>query len=87
MTINKWQKKYCEVYYKGKVPKSKIGKYEYDLLGDVKDYVIVTYDNGKRVELEVTLDECDIPNNKINVETLASNLRFWKFNGFLVQTR
>ena len=85
--MNNWQKKYCEGYYGGKAPKTKVGKIEFDLLGKVKDYVAVTLEDGRKNEYKVTLDDCDIPNGKISVEVLAANLRLWAFRGFKIETR
>lgn len=84
--MNKWQQKYCDVYYNGKAPRTKVGKQEFELLGKMKDFVSVDY--GNRVEkYEITLDDCNMPEGRIDVRVLASNLRFWLFvKGFKVST-
>ena len=94
--MNKWQEKYCAEYYSGKKPRSKVGKEEFELLGKVKEYVVVVFPdftgaNGfKPAHTEtykVTLDDCNIPEGKISVPVLASNLRLWVSRGYKIVTR
>lgn len=90
--MNKWQKKYCDEYYKGKIPNTKQGKETVALLGDVKDTIIVEFPKTKEkpAHIEtyiVTEDDCDIPNGKISVSVLVSNLVFWKFRGYKVTSK
>ena len=85
--MNRFQQKYCDTCYEGKKPKDKIGKLEFELLGNMKSNRIRVRHpafsfpgfetSPERVEELVVNEECDIPNGKINVEVLASNLRFW----------
>ena len=94
--MNKWQKKYCDEYYDGKKPRTKSGKEEFELLGKVKEYVIVEFPgfndtNGFKPahteEYKVTLDDCNIPNGKISVCVLASNLSLWISRGYNIRTK
>lgn len=82
--MNKYQKIYCDIYYNGKMPKTKIGKEEFNLLGKCENFVTVNYGEkfGNKVETYWISDECNMPEGKIDVHTLASNLRFWTFKGF-----
>lgn len=84
--MNKWQKIYCDEYYNGKIPRNKIGKEEFELLGNVKEKVIVHFPAftgatgfiPERTEtLIVTEKECNVPKGIISVSVLASNLRLW----------
>lgn len=84
--MNKWQKKYCDEYYKGKMPRSKQGKADVELLGTIKDEVTV-YFPDRTETLVVTEDECDIPNGKISVLVLVSNLNLWLSRGLKVTTK
>ena len=90
--MNKWQEKYCEEYYDGKMPRSKQGKYEFELLGKIKDTVTVEFPefNGKSAHAEtytVTEDDCNIPEGKISVCVLASNLTLWLSRGQKITTK
>lgn len=94
--MNKWQKKYCDEYCGGKKPRSKSGLAEFNMLGNIKDYVIVNFPdfNGENgftpahtETYKVTLDDCDIPNGKISVTVLASNLTLWASRGYTIQTK
>ena len=90
--MNKWQKKYCDEYYKGKEPKTQSGKQEFNLLGQIREVVVVKFpeSNGKPARTEkytVTEDDCDIPNGKISVFVLASNVRLWLAKGYEVTTK
>ena len=93
--MNKWQKKYCDEYYNGKKPRSKVGKEEYELLGQVKEKVIVEFPdfNGANgfipahTEIyEVTEDYCNIPEGKISATVLAGNLSLWLSRGYNIKT-
>lgn len=94
--MNQWQQKYCDIYYSGKKPRSKVGKEEFELLGQVKNYVTIEFPdfhgaNGFQPAhsetYEVTLDACDMPNGKISVSVLASNLRLWTSRGYKITTK
>lgn len=92
LKMNKWQKIYCDGLYNGKVPKTKRGKEEFELLGNIKSTVTVDFPerNDKPARTDtyiVTEDDCDIPNGKISVSVLASNLSFWSFNGYKVTSQ
>lgn len=84
--MNKWQKKYCDKHYGGNLPRSKQGKEQLELLGAIKDTVTVEFPNRTETYI-VTEDDCDIPNGKISVSVLASNLVHWKLRGFKVTTK
>ena len=84
--MNKWQKVYCNKHYKGKVPTTKIGKEEFELLGSIKKTVTVELPSETKTFL-VTETECNIPEGKISVSVLASNLRVWKLKGYKVTTK
>lgn len=93
--MNKWQKQYCDEYYKGKTPRDSVGKEEFTLLGDVRSHVCVSFPAFKGLHgetpahdetYEVTLTECDMPNGKISARVLAANLRLWLSRGYAVKT-
>lgn len=83
--MNKWQKIYCETYYNGKLPRTNKGKAEYEMLGLIKDAVIVHFPDGPQT-LRVTEDDCNIPEGRISVRVLASNLTLWQDRGYKIQT-
>ena len=94
--MNNWQKVYCDTYYDGKLPKDKSGKEDMKLLGQIKSKVIVEFPdfngvNGfKPAHTEtyvVTENECDMPNGKISVSMLISNLNLWISRGYKVATK
>lgn len=90
--MNKWQKKYCDEYYNGKMPRSKVDKKKFELLGLVKDVVIVEFPecNGHPAHTEtlvVTEDDCNIPEGIISVSVLASNLILWTSRGYKITTK
>lgn len=87
--LNKWQQHYIEVYYDGKLPRSKSGKLELELLGMVDTGVTVHFpDFGKTPahteSFRVSLDECHMPNGIISVEVLSSNLSLWTQRGYRI---
>lgn len=83
--MNEYQKIYCDTYYGGKKPRTKIGKHEYELLGNIKSYVIVNLPGGPK-ELKVTSYDNNIPEGIISVCTLATNLTLWLSRGYKVTT-
>ena len=92
--MNEYQKKYLDIYYDGKQPRSKVGKEELALLGNLRsDKIRVHFPEFNGInglipahseEYRIT-DECNMPEGKINVETLASNLRLWTFRGHKIE--
>ena len=93
--MNKWQEKYCNEYYNGKKPRSKQGKLELELLGQVKEKIIVEFPEFNGVngyipahteKYEVTEDYCNLPEGKISVPILASNLSLWTSRGYIIKT-
>ena len=90
--MNKWQQVYCDTYYKGKMPRSKQGKADVELLGKIKSQVRVEFPefNNEPARTEtyiVTENECDIPNKKISVSVLVSNLNLWLSRGYKISTK
>jgi len=83
--MNRWQTKYCDKYYNGKMPRSKQGKADIELLGQIKDTITVELPS-ETVTLVVTEDDCDIPNGKISVAVLISNLNLWLSRGHKITT-
>ena len=84
--MNRWQTKYCNEYFNGKAPNTARGKQDFELLGMVKSTVTVVLPD-KAVTYIVTEDECDMPNGKISVSVLASNLTFWLSRGYKITTK
>lgn len=91
--MNKWQKVYCDIYHNGKTPRSKSGKEDLALLEDIKEKVIVTFPERQSVNgiipehtetLIVTETDCNIPEGRISVSVLVSNLKLWKARGHKV---
>lgn len=94
--MNKWQKKYVEKCCGGRKPRTNDEKTELALLGKVKDYIIIDFPNystpdgmvkAHREKYLVTMSDCDIPNGKMSVSILATNLRIWLSRGYSVCTR
>lgn len=94
--MNKWQQKYCDEYYNGKMPRSKHGKADMELLGKIKDTVTVEFPdfNGANGFIPahtdtyvVTEDDCNIPQGRISVTVLISNLNLWISRGYKITTK
>ena len=90
-TLNKWQEAYLRIYYDGKMPRNKEGKKELEVLGGMKEKVIIDFpamgEKPAHTEEYIIRDgDCDMPNGYISVEILASNLTYWNFRGFTVRT-
>ena len=96
MNMNKWQKVYCDTYYKGSFPQTKEGIYDMGLLSGIKNRVAVEHPDFNGIHgfvpahteiLTVTENECDIPNGKISVTVLVGNLRLWMSRGYKIYTQ
>lgn len=94
--LNKWQKVYCDTYYKGKFPQTKDGIYDIGLLSGIKNRVAVEHPDFNGIHglvpahteiLTVTENDCDIPNGKISVAVLIGNLRLWMSRGYKIYTQ
>lgn len=85
--MNKWQTAYCNEYYDGKKPRTKTGKEKLELLGQVKETVTVEFPDGRTETYTVTENDCDMPNGKISVSVLASNLVLWTERGYKITTK
>lgn len=85
--MNKWQTVYCNEDYNGKAPRTKIGKEKLELLGQVKETVTVEFPEGRAETYIVTENDCDMPNGKISVSVLASNLVLWTARGYKITTK
>ena len=84
--MNKWQTIYCNTYYNGKKPNTKVGKQEFELLAQVKSEVTVEFSD--QIETyKVTETKDDMPNGLISVCTLSGNLRLWLYRGLKVTTK
>lgn len=83
--MNRWQQYYCDELYEGKMPRNKIGKCEFDLLGKCSDIIKVDFPRGSEI-YTITLNECNMPKGKIDVLTLAANLRLWAARGWSMTT-
>ena len=79
-SLNKWQQKYIDVYYKGRMPRDKAGKQELALLGNLKSDKIRVHFSDKTEEYVIT-EECNMPEGKVSVEVLSSNLSLWTARG------
>ena len=89
---NRWQKYYRNTLYGGRMPGSKTGKTEYELLGNVRKTVTVHFPErvlptGKTEperdeKYTVTLDDCNMPEGRISVEVLSANLTLWTLRGY-----
>ena len=85
--MNKWQQIFIDQWYNGKVPQTKSGRRQVDLLGYMKKHVKVEYGDGKVEDLLITEDDVNIPEGKIDVIHLAQNLIFWvDVRGFKVSS-
>ena len=84
--MNRWQEVYCNEYHNGKMPRTKQGKADVELLGKVKSQVRVEFPDRTET-LIVTENDCDIPNGKISVSVLISNLNLWLSRGYKISTK
>lgn len=93
--MNKWQQKYCDEYFNGKKPRSKRDKEAFELLGLMKDTVTIEFPgfNGANGYIPshtetyvITEDDGNIPEGKISVTILASNLCLWTSRGYKIST-
>lgn len=82
--MNKHQKIYCDTYYNGKIPRTNKGKAEYEMLGLITDAIVVYFPDGPKT-FRVTEDDCNIPEGRISVRVLASNLTLWNSRGYKIQ--
>ena len=91
--MNEWQKHYVNELYDGKKPRSKRGKLELELLGKVREKITVHFPEfhspvksqnspAHNETYVVTFDECNMPEGKISVLALASNLSLWTERGY-----
>ena len=94
--MNRWQKVYCDNYYKGNFPHTKEGIYDMKLLSGIKSKVAVEYPDFNGINgfipahteiLTITENDCDIPNGKISVTVLVSNLKLWMSRGCKIYTK
>ena len=94
--LNQWQKVYYDTYYKGEIIQSEEGIYDMELLSGIKNKVAVEYPDFNGINgfvpahtetLTVTENECDIPNRKISVTVLVSNLKLWMSRGYKIYTQ
>lgn len=83
--MNRWQQTYCDEYFNGKIPKTKQSKFNVELLGKVKSTITVELPSKTQTFI-VTENDCDIPNNKISVRVLVSNLNLWLSRGYKITT-
>ena len=88
--MNKYQQKYLNIYYNGKMPRDKAGKEELRLLGNLKsDKIRVHFPASgtkpAQVEELVVSEECNIPKGKISVEILSSNLSLWTSRNYEIE--
>ena len=83
--MNNWQKIYCETYYDGKLPRTKYGKWAMDILSQMGEKVIVHFPSGTKTYI-ITENELDLPNGKISVANLVSNLELWISRGYKIET-
>lgn len=52
----------------------------YNALALAEDATAVEVDYGDHKEfLNITLDDCDIPDGRISIDVLAPNIYFWKY--------
>lgn len=79
--MNKFQKEYLDYYFDGDLSKVKYerDKREYELLGDVKDYIEVTFPSGKKEEFKTMtgFETADMSKGTIDTIKLAGNLYYW----------
>lgn len=91
--MNRWQQVYCDTYYDGKMPRSKNGKADIELLGKIKNSVTVEFPEVPGVKpartetYVITENDCDIPHGKISVTVLISNLNLWLSKGQKIITK
>ena len=93
--MNRWQKCFIERFYNGELPRDQMGRIQFELLGEVKDRVLVhmpAFDSvrghipARVVEYEVYEDRCDMPNGIISASVLAGNLYRWSKRGYKIET-
>jgi hypothetical protein len=67
--LNEYQRHYVKEFCGGRRPRSATRKRDMELLGKVKDKVIIHFPDHNET-YRVTLNDCDIPNGIISVEAL-----------------
>lgn len=85
--MNKWQKKYVDIYYDGEIPADSEGRVAYDLLGKLRSEITVEFQNGEKETYRIDLEECNIPEGVISVRILARNLVLWITRGLKITTK
>lgn len=93
-TLNKWQKHYINTLYEGKMPRSKCGKRQLELLGYVNESITVHFPDFNGIHglvpaheetYRVELDDCNMPEGVISVEALSGNLELWTDRGYAIE--
>lgn len=94
--LNKWQKFYVETYCGGKLPKRNAEVMDLLILDEVKDSVTVHFPEFKSPiasqchpaevrTFTVTFTENNMPEGRISVLCLLSNLKLWESRGYEIE--
>ena len=84
--MNKWQEQYINYWYDGKKPRGKRAKMHLELLGKIKEYVQVTFSDGRTEEYKVVLENSNMPKGIISCVDLVGNLELWLSRGHKITT-
>jgi len=94
--MNKWQEYYINKYHDGKMPRTKKGRRNVQMLEKIRSQVIVEFPdfhgaNGfipaHTETFVVTETDCNIPEGRISVTVLLSNLPLWASRECKISTK
>mgnify|MGYP003309420572 CR=1 FL=1 len=84
--MNRWQEYYIKKYHNGKMPRTKKGKRNIQILEKIKSKVTVNFPDfygeygfvpAHKETFVVTETDCNIPEGRISVTALLINLPLW----------
>ena len=89
---NRWQKIFVQACCHGRKPKDPQGKAAFKLLGEMKQYIIVSPppDNPldeDEMTYEINEYRCSLPEGIISVAVLGEKINYWVENGYRINTR
>ena len=82
--MNRFQEIYINLDCNGEVPDSQKEKTIYDVLGNIKENIIVHFPT-KNETYQVTENDCDMPNGKISVRVLSRNIPLWTIREYEIE--
>lgn len=92
--MNKYQQKFIDEFYNGKMPRDKDGKRRVEILGKIKNSVTVDFPDFNGANgfepahtSTFTIDEniCDWSKSILNPEIMSGNLTLWEDRGYNIK--